>query len=247
MRVALWNVWYRAPFAAILRTLQALDADVLMLQELTSESKFNPGVDMPDIIKRELQMDAASIPVRVIRNRRGVVLHQEHLGIFTRQAITHACHPVLRSGGTLKGARAESYRRYLQVQVGSDDGFPWKFGLTHLSYPLLGLWEDERRAEVATLEKFIREPTGRFIFGGDFNATVSSRAVTMARKHLVDLGPAHFYSSFTLWPGHRTPIDRRLDWAFGTADVARRSQARLGTDLNHPSNHHPLIIDISAI
>ena len=119
MRVVIWNVWYRASFRAILQTLRELDADVLMLQELTTTSKFNPSVDMPSEIRRRLAMDGASIPVRVIRNRKGDVVHEECLAIFTRHAIKHACHPVLRSGGTLKGARAESYRRFLQVQVGN--------------------------------------------------------------------------------------------------------------------------------
>src|SRR4051794_39136051 len=47
-----WNVWYQEKADNILQALREFDADILCLQELSTDSYINPGRNLPAEIKK---------------------------------------------------------------------------------------------------------------------------------------------------------------------------------------------------
>lgn len=216
--------------------MRDINADVWLLQELTTSSRYNPGTNIPEIISQTLELNGVFVANRTL----GTSPNVEGIGIFSRYPISSHLVATLSQGGTLRGTK-DAYRRYLQTQVAVPFHAPLTFGLAHLSYPLpLGIGAKQRTNELAQLLGHITAPQTNYIFGGDFNASPRSKVVSEVGTRLRDLGPSLAENSWHLYNGEKPRIGRRLDYAFATPDV--KASATLGDQ--YCSNHRPIIVEI---
>ncbi len=239
IRILVWNVWYRAQADEIVEALDYHAADVLMLQELTISSKYNPGTSLPKKIAHELNYNGLFVGTREF-GKPGETRHREGIAIFSRLPITSTRVIELSHGGTLRGS-GNSRRCYLQVGIHTLSGMGLTVGLAHLSYPLPGgIGRSRRRAELEQLKAAVAGHDKRFLLAGDFNDQPESEVVSWATDSFKNLGPENSQASWLAFSKAGLSFGRRLDYAFGTPDLNA-----LGTlDSRSVSNHRPIKVTI---
>lgn len=228
IRVVTWNVRFWSSARQILKRIKSFNADILLLQELSS------GSDLPwriqDLGYGGVLAECENFPWMRFGN-----------AVFSRLSVGEPRYTDLRIGGHPPWKFNGSSRCcYLETDL-SFPGDELTVGNVHLSYPL-PLMTELRGVEQ---EQFLQKVGGyskRTIFGGDLNVTPDSTLVESLNRDFRNLGP---HLSVPTWPrGWLKPLvrSRRLDYLFGTPDI---EVLRVKIGAGAPSDHFPLMFEIA--
>lgn len=230
IRVLQWNVWYREYADNIISELRRFAADIVCLQELTTDSYCNPGVNVPLKIA-ELGYEFEYFPTL---NRPGTHHYKMGNGIFSK-------YPVVNSRRVFVARESDDRenRVYLEVELETSAGRLW-VGTTHLSWI-----ESEPLDEAEKLVEATAKRTSRFILTGDLNVAPGSRVLQKIENQLLNATSTPVLT----WPskpyeGHGLSIrrlDRQLDYVFTTPDIKVLSTRAL--ESAH-SDHLPLLTEL---
>ena len=230
-----WNVWFRERSENILRVLGDIDADVLCIQELTTDSYVNPGVDIGEQI--------AALGYHKFYHEtlvhEGKNYYTMGNAIFSKLPMTNT-KTVYVQFGNANHPLARENRVYLEASLDVPGGLT--IGTTHLSYfdELQGA--GEIRKETGALLGAIEHHKDRYVFTGDLNATPSSYAVYRLSKHFLHAGPNLNLPTWTTKPyPYHAGLNRRIDYVFASKDVDVTNATTYQTDV---SDHLPIIVTV---
>lgn len=116
----------------------------------------------------------------------------------------------------------------------------------HLSLPQATFGhKGVRTQETEAILEIIKAHNERFILTGDFNAGVAAKSVKAISNELIrvdsELAQPTWGRSIKILGGVSIGLQKRLDYIFTTPDISVVSAKVLD---RHPSDHHPLTVDI---
>lgn len=238
----------RAAIEAVARTLHAVDADVVALEEVENRGyleAFNRAY-LEDLGYRDVVLiegnDMRGIDVALLsRLPVGAVTSYRHLQFKTEA-----------------GAIEHFHRDVLRVQIRPQSGEPFDVFVVHFKSKggTTDGATDIRLAETTALRGILddilkREPAARFVVCGDFNDTIDSTPL----KAVVGTGPTALRSfheeappddriTYNLEP-YRSMIDFILfSPAAAAAYVPKSYHIHAGTQKSNGSDHNPVVIDM---
>lgn len=245
IRILQWNVLFRESAARILDVLRGIDADILCLQELTSVSGHNEGIDVPAFLASELGFNFF-YQVAQEWDSPGD-RHTLGNGIFSRYPLTRTDATFVRpSQGINPHDPAQEGRVYVEADVALPDGTPLTVGTTHLSYIPRGIMTPEKRQEIDALLAIATTKESRYVLTGDFNEPPESYTVQELSRTLRHCGPPF---DVLTWPTRpfqsqdhtENGLGWRIDYAFATPDMTVVSSEVVDTDV---SDHLPILTDV---
>lgn len=247
VRILQWNVLFRESASKILDVLKDADADVLCLQELTSVSGHNEGIDVPAFLAEQLGFNYF-YQIAQEWDSPGD-RHTLGNGIFSRWNLTRTDHAFVRpSQGANPHDPAHEGRAYVEADVALPDGTTLTVGTAHLSYIPRGVMTPEKKHEIDALLGIAKAKESRYVLTGDFNEPPESYTVQELARHLQHCGPP--FETLT-WPtrpfqsqDHREEgLGWRIDYVFATKDLAVADAAVLETDV---SDHLPIVVELDV-
>ncbi len=236
-----WNILYKENPDAIIETLVKIDADILCLQELTTNSSFNPKLDIPSKISKHLGLSyyfAKAQEWNIIEKR---ILGE---GIFSKFPLENTLHTYLNPPSHEPTDFGTEGRVF--VEAGVDiNGKKLTVATTHLSYSHKFENTPQRKKEFSVLLDILRKKKDKFIFSGDLNAAPNSEGIQSINRILKSCGPDYKEKTFT----HKyfemegfivNDLDYRIDYVFATPDIKI-----LKSEIPHvqPSDHLPILVE----
>lgn len=247
VRILQWNVLFRESAARILDVLRTVDADVLCLQELTSVSGHNEGIDVPSFLAESLgfnQFYQIAQEWDAPGDR-----HTLGNGIFSRYPLTRTDFSFVRpSQGINPHDPSQEGRVYAESDVALPDGTTLTVGTTHLSYIPRGVMTTEKKREIDALLDIARSKESRYVLTGDLNEPPESYTVQELARTLRHCGPP--FETLT-WPTRpfrsqdhvEHGLGWRIDYAFATPDLAVVDARVVDTDV---SDHLPILVELDV-
>lgn len=244
MKLLQWNVWYQEDIDNILQTITAAGADILCLQELTTN--FMPRRrDTARYLSEKLGMHCFYKAARETIDADGG--HTFGNAIISRYPILETAFHFVRLPSAGADAPADPFeepRVYLEARL-RIGGRRLDVGTIHMSYAPEFEQTAAKRAEADALVEILRRKRRRFVIGGDFNSLPESYTILAVQKYLRDVGPEKNQNTWTTKPfsygGFSADTrDWRIDYCFATQDIQVRS-ARI---VEAPySDHLPILVD----
>lgn len=236
-----WNVWYQEKADNILKFLRQTDADILCLQELTTDSDTNPKRDIPLEVERLGYSSAYCETVVKPHYRQG------H-GVFTKLPIINRREVVVQQGTMDTDDFTEEKRVYIEALLAINDT-ALKVGTIHASYTPGFAFAAAKEQESNRIVESIRDSRQRFIFTGDLNALPGSSLVQKLDQLLLSAGPEYTEATWTtkafdFGDFKADSLSWRPDYVYVTPDIKVISSRILKTDY---SDHLPILVEIEVI
>lgn len=176
-----WNIWYKEDIRSIVQFLREHPADVICLQELTTQDIPEIG-HTPDYIAEQLgyeyyyeiaDLGPDTIPVGN--------------GIFSKFPIVSS-RTVWINQTEGSGGYDDQPRAYIEatLQVGNQR---LTVGTTHMSYTKAFVSTPRKEQEADKLVQALQASKGNFIFTGDLNAEPDSPTTQKIKSALKHVGP----------------------------------------------------------
>jgi endonuclease/exonuclease/phosphatase family metal-dependent hydrolase len=247
VRILQWNVLFRERADRILGVLAEADADVLCLQELTSVSGHNEGVDVPAFIAESLGFHSL-YQIAQEWDAPGD-RHTLGNGIFSRHPLARTDAVFVRpSQGINPHDPAQEGRAYVEADVSLPGGATLTVGTTHLSYVPHGVMTPEKKHEIDALLGIAKAKKERYVLTGDFNEQPASYTVQELSRTLRHCGPPF---DVLTWPTRpfrsrdhvETELGWRIDYAFATPDLTVVDARAIDTDV---SDHLPILVELEV-
>jgi endonuclease/exonuclease/phosphatase family metal-dependent hydrolase len=247
VRLLQWNVLFRESASKILDVLKEVDADVLCLQELTSVSGHNEGIDVPAFLAEMLGFHSF-YQIAQEWDSPGD-RHTLGNGILSRYPLTNTKGIFVRpSQGINPHDPAQEGRAYVEADVSLPDGTTLTVGTAHLSYIPRGVMTPEKKHEIDALLDIAKSKESRYVLTGDFNEPPESYTVQELMRTLRHCGPP--FETLT-WPtrpfqsmAHKEDgLGWRIDYAFATPDVTVVDATVVDTDV---SDHLPILVELDV-
>lgn len=238
LKLLQWNVWFKEKTDAITAALREIDADILCVQEVTTDSFVQPGTSMVAAIEA---LGYQTFYHETLR-REGKNYYTMGNAIFSKLPIINT-KTVYVQFDTPDAPFARENRVYLEAKIDAPGGL-FTVGTTHLSYfdELLGA--EEIRKETGALLNAASHNKERYIFTGDLNATPSSYAVQKLSTFFKHAGPNLSLPTWTTKPyPYHSELNRRIDYVFTSEDVEIVNARTMHTDA---SDHLPIVVTIKA-
>lgn len=233
-----WNIWIHEKADNVLEQLQEIDADILCLQELTQDSEFNPGRDLPAEIA---QLGYESFYQQTLAKP----TFRQGNGIFSKFPITASRHVHVQKTSSGKDNYSNEDRLYLEAKLNIND-HRLTVGTTHLSYSPGFTFSPAKEQEADKLVKAVKANDASFILTGDLNALPDSTTIAKLEKVLTPAGPDYTKPTWTTKPFEykdfvAKDLNWRLDYVFTTPDIKVLYSKILKTDY---SDHLPILVKI---
>ncbi|HYH75312.1 MAG TPA: endonuclease/exonuclease/phosphatase family protein [Candidatus Saccharimonadales bacterium] len=230
-----WNVWFQEKAENIISQLQACDADIVCLQELTTDSYINPGTDLPRLIA---DLGYYSAYYQTLKRDGDHYYHMGN-GLFSKYPILRTRQVLLREAESINGHSTET-RAYLEATLETPSG-DLTVSTAHLSFGAELAHETDRLLET------IEGHPPHFIFTGDLNARPESETVTRLAEKLTHAGPAYEVGT---WPSKHVSYDNnvipylshRYDYIFTSDDITVVDSDAVQTE---HSDHLPVKVTIT--
>lgn len=240
-----WNILYTEKIENVVKQIKELKPDVVCLQELGVNCKYNPSVpNTAYYIKGQLGYNAFFEEAQRWEEYEefGAIGN----GIFTRFPITKTSAKYVQNQAKVFTDHSHEGRVYVEVDL-QVDGKTLTVGTAHLSYVYRFEITEEKRREVDNLLQIIKNKKKQFVFAGDLNSTPTSYATTELSKHLQNCSPSYDQNTWTTKPfdyqGFKEDkLNWRLDYIFATKDVRCLSSKVVKTDY---SDHLPVVANLS--
>ena len=242
IRLLQWNILFKEKIENILEVLQEIQPDIICLQELKLNDKWNNYVDTAAVVAESLGFHYHFAPAHVSQN--GATIGN---GIFSR-------YPLLKKESFFvqepKAAEAKAWDEGRVVATADIDlqGVTLKVSTTHLSYTDRFRETKQKEKEVRKLVTYLQKQGSSFIFSGDLNVTPTSNTIRELSKFLKDCGPSYDEPTWTtkpfeLYGFEETELRWRLDYVFATADITVNSARIVETKF---SDHLPILVEFEV-
>jgi endonuclease/exonuclease/phosphatase family metal-dependent hydrolase len=238
LSVLQWNIWFQEDIENIVKTLKAVNADIVCLQELTKYHHDQSHSDTIKYVADELKFHVyASEPMG-----RDDVARKQFNAIFSRMPLTAKTQTWINTPIGIGGA-SDEYRAYIEatVHVGSTE---LRIATTHMSYVDRFEMTDRKKQET---EKLIEQIKGKssLIFTGDLNASPETYTVQKIEEHLQNAGPEYGIKTWTTKPFKHNDFEEndlnwRLDYVFATPNVNVVTSKIIDTPY---SDHLPILTE----
>lgn len=240
-----WNIWYQERAARVLEVLREVDADVLLLQEVTINGEANRGIHVGQYLAQALGYDLHYVP----RQSYGVGADQSMDGsaILSRFPLLSRDSAFIRRGTGTVGDFTDENRTYAEASC-LIDGRTRSFATTHLSYSHRFEMTQKKEDDLAALLRSIGSSRRSYIFAGDLNTEADSLIIRGIAKQLVHAGPPIQEKTWTTKPFDyngftETELHWRLDYVFHSKDLQVESSRILQVDA---SDHLPILTTFAA-
>ena len=240
-----WNILYKERIKDIAKTIKKLNPDIVCLQELGINCKFNPTIpNTAKYIKDQLGYNSYFEEAQ--RWKDDEELDAIGNGIFTRFPITSTfSKQVQNQTGKFVDYSSEG-RVYVEttIKIGDTD---LTVGTTHLSYVHKFGITEEKKTEVDNLVKIVLGKEKNYILTGDFNSIPDSYTIKELSKYLKNCGPNLDQNTWANKPfdynGFKEDkIAWRLDYVFASKDVNCISAEIIQTEF---SDHLPILVSLN--
>jgi len=237
-----WNILYKEKIENIVKLLKEINADIICLQELGIDCKFNPTIsDTPSYVASQLGYNyyferahtkSDMTEMKAIGN-----------GIFTRFKINKKSHFFTQEPKPIQKSYQDEGRVYVEVELDIDH-LLFTIATTHLSYVHEFQINNQKRAEIDKLVNYAKNKKEKYIVTGDFNCPPDSYAISELNKYLVHCGPSFEKPTWTTKPFEYQGFNEdklrwRLDYIFATKDVKIISSEIVKTNY---SDHLPILV-----
>lgn len=238
LSVLCWNVSWKEPADSVVGALKKIDADVLILQEITKDSTANPDISIPDRIAAH----GYDYTYKDFINRGGEKHKVEGLGIFSKFKIKDSRVTYINKGDD-KALDSSNYDRiYLEADIDTPSG-GLKIGNAQLSYSDYFEITKARKKESDALIEAVKDNNRRFIFAGDLNAVSDSAVVKKLLGLFKQADPPFSEPTFpTMQFDYHNfssePYKYRIDYLLATEDMETVSSSILRPGV---SDHLPIL------
>lgn len=217
-RIVAFNTWFRNhDYATIGRFLEQSQADVIVLEELSSQAAADLSVYLPSYPHSHVA--AQTRPYGAV--------------VFARWPIV-AAEPLALAEGPMRAAKVTLDWHGTPITV-LGVHLHWPFGPTNSRW---------RNQELEGIASFAAATSGPLIVAGDFNVTPWSSHFRDAldRSALNDCAAGHGLAPS--WPAQAPPFGIRIDHCWASKHW-RATDVRIGPGLG--SDHLPLIADLALV
>lgn len=241
LKVLQWNSWYKEKIDNIRKTIREIDADIICLQELTTNSEYNPQIDEALYLAEQLNLHYYFEPAQSWKSR------IQGNGIFSKFPIKSTTHTILTPPSKDPLHFHNEGRVYVEVLValGNKDLI---VATTHLSYTNRFYTNEHKRREVNNLLSVMKQKSNKaYLFTADLNTRPNGYAVKEIGKILTPAGPEYTENTWTTKPfeyeGFKVNDLRfRLDYVFVSESVEIKNATIVQT--KH-SDHLPILVEIN--
>lgn len=242
IKIVQWNIFYKEKFSNIASVLKKINPDIVCLQEVRVNSRFNPGIEGPTFIAKKLKLNYFFQGAHFFLND-----ETQGNAILSRFPIekSHFKHTQKFNPKKITGSKHEG-RSYTQVILKTEQG-RLTVGTSHVSFADGFKVDPKRKKEMDNLIKELRKHQQRYIFGGDLNAVPQSYLVKEIRKSLRNVGPkfSEISADKNVY-NESAKVGRksvRIDYLFATKDIKVKSAKILKTKY---SDHYPIVATIEV-
>lgn len=246
IKVLQWNIWYKEKIENVVKLIKELDADIVCLQELGIDCKFNSSVpNTAEYIKDAIGYN--SFFYKAQQWEENDTLDAIGNGIFSRFPFSNTSFTYVQEPLVDSNDYSHEGRVYLEVEVHIDN-MKLVIGTTHLSYTDKFIITEDKKQEVDKLVAVIKEKKSNYIFTGDLNSIPDSYVISEISKYLINAGPDFRQNTWTTksfdYKGFKEDkLNWRLDYIFTAKDVQVISSEIVKTDY---SDHLPILITASV-
>jgi len=236
-----WNILYKEKIENIVKVIKELNPDVICLQELGINCKYNPSIpNTAEYVKEQLGLNAFFEEAQRWKN-------DEEMDAIGNGIFTH--FPIIKTSSHFVQNQVKEFtdyshegRIYIEAHIQLDSK-AITIGTTHLSYVHRFEITEEKKREVDNLIQIIKDKKENYIFTGDLNSTPGSYTITELNKSLHNCSPAYDQNTWTTKPfdyqGFKEDRIRwRLDYIFATQDTKCISSEIIKTEY---SDHLPVL------
>lgn len=220
IKLVSWNIEYSADVNEIKEALEQINAeykpDVLLLQELTSDTLLSNRPDMPQFVGKLLKMNYVTST------------HDHKKFRFTESVGIYSPHKIKQSDGY-----TINQRRGVQSAAITFEGKSVAFIAIHLTSPVVN--PKAYYEECEELIEFAAKFDKRTVFGGDLNSNLDADVIKDLKKSFNFPGekPETWHT--------RLPVSMQLDHIFTTRDIkiVKFESLEIG-----PSDHRPVYAEL---
>jgi endonuclease/exonuclease/phosphatase family metal-dependent hydrolase len=242
VRLLHWNILYTEKIENIVEFLKKTKADVICLQELTSNHEANNNINTVKFLTDNLGLNSYAEVAQKFSDGSSVMN-----GIFSRFDMHHKKKFFIqKSNNEMSGG--DDYSQETRIFLYSDlkiGPISIGVGTTHLSYVPYFNDTSKKNDEVNLLLEQLKKHKTHFIFSGDLNANPETRTVKEILKILKNCGPDMKEPTWTTKPFNYKGFEEdklrwRLDYVFSTSDIKILSAKILETEF---SDHLPILVE----
>lgn len=242
-----WNVLYKEKADNILSFVKKIDPDILCCQELTLDSHFNPGRNIPAEIAKQMSADYEYCEALKTEDEKTHEYVTMGNAIFSKFPIVGRRHVFVQKV-ELPPESAELENRVYVETILDINGYSLKVATVHLSYVPHFTMTEKKLVEAEELYKATAENTKQFVLTGDMNALPGSDIINQLSAGLVNAGPDFEQKTWTTKPFsyagfEANDLNWRLDYIFTTKDIKVLSSQIIKTDF---SDHLPILAEIQT-
>ncbi len=243
MRIKLlqWNVWYLEDVINLKSLLEEVDADILCLQELTTNSDKNPSINTGSFLAEELGLN---LFIKTAQEWKNFDKDSQDNAILTKFPLKKTFSHYLKTPGPPETRNySEEGRVYVEAAI-EINGSLINVGTTHLTFAPHFIQTEVKREEEEELFKVLTKNKS-YIFTGDLNSAYDTPLIKKLSQKFQNCGPAYEEKTWTTkefdYQGFReTELNWRLDYVFASHDLKVLSSKVIKTGF---SDHLPILVE----
>lgn len=245
IKVMTWNVWNEEKADNILTLIKKIDPDIACCQELTQDSIFNPGRNIPQEIAKLMNANFEyQHSMSDVNDNTGEFIDFGN-AIFSKFPIKQKRHVYVEQPGPLNSKGRRTNRVYVELTL-DINGRSLRVGTVHLTFVPHLITTAKKLDEAEELYKAIKQNSKNFILTGDMNSLPSSAIIKELSRRLKNAGPDFSEQTWTSKPAvygdwHVNGLNWRLDYIFTSQDVNVLSSKIIKTDF---SDHLPIVAEV---
>lgn len=246
IKILQWNVWVEEKVENIIKLLNEIDADIICLQELSTNAIHNPNIDIPKKIAKDFHLHYFYKAGHVWPKGTADKIDQGN-AIFSKFPIknTFSQHIQKDEVANYKGGKwdyGKEGRVYLECEL-TIDGNRMIVGTTHVSYSNKFFLNKRKKKEINNLVSILKTKKENYIFTGDLNSRPYSYCIKQISKYLKHCGPDFKEKTWTTkkfdYGGFKeNKPNWRIDYIFATKDIQVKKTTIVKTEY---SDHLPIL------
>lgn len=236
IKILHWNIWYKEKVENVLKVIESVDADVLLLQEVTDGCEYNDGLDVAKVIGEKTGMNYNfALAHKYDEHSQGNVIFSKFPIVSNSNFFIAEAN---EGGGYSDEARSCAVSK---IDLGAKK---LNLATAHSSY-YHKFADGEKLNEAKRLVDFFKGKEN-LVFSGDLNSIPGSDFIGLIESELEHCGPDYKEATWTTKPFSYGGFEEdkliwRLDYVFASRDVKVISSEILETEY---SDHLPILVEI---